>query len=138
MTRPPPEGRYAVSANGGFDWRVEQVPWRSERVKNPALAVDAMGDAHVVYVLKVRDHLVERTKDQTRGAYWQLRYVRRQRQGGWVDDHDTLASFTAWHDSGPGRDILADWPDVAADRRGNLHVGFHGSVSDRRNPDADR
>src|SRR5213080_4251104 len=47
-------GQYAVSTNGGARWRVEQTPWSSAETKNPALAVDAMGGAHVVYVQKVR------------------------------------------------------------------------------------
>jgi hypothetical protein len=66
------------------------------------------------------------------GAYWQLRYVRRQAQGGWVDAHDVLGAFPEWHDHGLVRDSLADWPDIAVDRQGNLHVGFHGTASSGR------
>ena len=121
-------GQYAVSTNGGARWRVEQVPWPSEHTKNPALAVDAMGNAHVVYVHKVRVPK-EWKSGQPNGAYWQLRYVRRQAQGGWVDAQDVLGSFPQWRDQGMSRDVLADWPDILADRQGNLHLGFHGTAN---------
>jgi len=125
------DGQYAISTNGGSSWRVEQVPWPAGEKKNPALAVDAMGNAHVVYTLKVREPK-ERKSGQPHGAYWQLRYVRRQAQGGWVDAQDVLAAFAEWGDQGTSRDALADWPDIAADRQGNLHVGFHGTANSGR------
>ncbi|MDO8477673.1 MAG: hypothetical protein Q7W02_16030 [Candidatus Rokubacteria bacterium] len=121
-------GQYAVSTNGGATWRVEQVPWPAGEKKNPALAVDAMGNAHVVYVLKVRIP-AEWKSGQPNGAYWQLRYVRRQAQGGWVDAQDVLGAFPEWRDQGMSRDVLADWPDIAADAQGNIHVGFHGTAN---------
>ena len=125
------EGQYAVSTNGGSSWRVEQVPWEPGEKKNPALAVDAMGNAHVVYTIKVRVP-TERKSGQPSGAYWQLRYVRHQPQGGWVDAQDVLGASPEWGDQGMSRDILADWPDIAADRQGNLHVGFHGTAKSGR------
>ena len=121
-------GQYAISTNGGASWRVEQVPWPSGEKKNPALAVDALGNAHVVYVLKVRTP-AEWKSGQPNGAYWQLRYVRRQAQGGWVDAQDVLGVFPDWRDQGISRDVLADWPDIAADAKGNIHVGFHGTAN---------
>src|SRR5262249_38615510 len=27
------------------------------------------------------------------------------------------------------RDSIADWPDIAADQHGNIHVGFHGTAN---------
>jgi hypothetical protein len=122
------EGQYAVSTNGGATWRVEKVPWETGEKKNPALAVDSAGNAHVVYVLKVRIPK-EWKSGQPNGAYWQLRYVRRQAQGGWVDAQDVLGAFPEWGDQGMSRDILADWPDILADQHGNLHVAFHGTVN---------
>jgi hypothetical protein len=122
------DGQYAVSTNGGTTWRVEQVPWPAGEKKNPALAVDAMGNAHVVYVLKVRIP-AEWKSGQPNGAYWQLRYIRRQAQGGWVDAQDVLGAFPEWRDRGMSRDVLADWPDIAADLQGNIHVGFHGTAN---------
>jgi hypothetical protein len=121
-------GGYAVSTNGGADWRVERVPWPPGGVKNPALAVDALGNSHVVYVRMVRDS-GEREGGRPRGDYWQLRYVRRLSQGGWADDQDLLGAFPEWGDRGSDRDSLADWPDIAVDRQGNLHVVFHGDVN---------
>jgi hypothetical protein len=125
------DGQYAISTNGGSTWRVEQVPGPAGERKNPALAVDAMGNAHVVYTLKVRVP-PERKAGQPNGSYWQLRYVRRQAQGGWVDAQDVLGAFPEWSDQGTSRDVLADWPDIAADRQGNLHVGFHGTANSGR------
>jgi hypothetical protein len=125
------DGQYAISTNGGSSWRVEQVPGPAGERKNPALAVDAMGNAHVVYVLKVRVP-PERKAGQPNGSYWQLRYVRRQAQGGWVDAQDVLGAFPEWGDQGMSRDVLADWPDIAADRQGNLHVAFHGTANSGR------
>ncbi len=121
------EGQYAISTNGGSSWRVEQVPGPPGERKNPALAVDAMGNAHVVYTLKVRAP-AERKGGKPNGSYWQLRYVRRQAQGGWVDAQDTLAAFPEWVDQGMSRDALADWADIATDGQGNLNVGFHGTA----------
>ena len=121
-------GQYAVSTNGGTTWRVEQVPWQAGEKKNPALAVDAQGNAHVVYVLKVRIP-AEWKSGQPNGAYWQLRYVRREAQGGWVDAQDVLAAFPEWRDQGMSRDVLADWPDISIDAHGNIHVGFHGTAN---------
>lgn len=125
------DGQYALSANGGKSWRVEQVPWPAGEKKNPALAVDPMGNAHVVFTLKVRVP-TEWKSGQPNGAYWQLRYVRRQAQGGWADALDTLGVFPEWRDQGMSRDVLADWPDIAADRHGNLHMGFHGTATSGR------
>lgn len=122
-------GQYAVSTNGGSSWRVEQVPWPpAGEKKNPALAVDPMGNAHVVYVHKARIPK-ERKSGQPNGAYWQLRYERRQARGGWVDGQDILDAFPEWRDQGMSRDVLADWPDIAADAQGNLHVAFHGTAN---------
>ena len=125
------DGQYAVSTNGGASWRVEQVPWPAGEKKNPAVAVDPMGNAHVVFTLKVRVP-TEWKSGQPSGAYWQLRYVRHQAQGGWVDAQDVLGAFPEWRDQGMSRDTIADWPDIAADRQGNLHVGFHGTANSGR------
>lgn len=121
-------GQYSVSTDGGATWKVEQIPWPTGEKKNPALAVDAMGNAHVVYVLKVRIP-AEWKSGQPNGAYWQLRYVRRQAQGGWVDAQDVLGAFPQWGDQGMSRDSLADWPDIMADPQGNIHVAFHGTAN---------
>lgn len=121
-------GQYALSTDGGATWKVEQVPRPAGEMKNPALAVDAMGNAHVVFVLKVRIP-AEWKSGQPNGAYWQLRYVRRQAQGGWVDAQDVLGAFPEWRDQGMNRDVLADWPDIAADAQGNIHAAFHGTAN---------
>ena len=121
-------GQYAASTDGGSSWRVEKVPWPPGEKKNPALAVDPMGNAHVVFTLKVRVP-TEWKSGQPNGAYWQLRYVRRQAEGGWVDGQDMLGAFPEWRDRGMSRDVVADWPDIAADAQGNLHVAFHGTAN---------
>ena len=121
-------GQYAISTNGGVSWKVEQVPWPTSETKNPALAVDPLGNAHVVFVQKVRIPK-EWKSGQPNGAYWQLRYVRRAAEGGWTDAQDVLAAFPEWGDQGMSRDVLADWPDIAADRAGSIHVGFHGTAN---------
>jgi hypothetical protein len=125
------EGQYAVSTNGGARWRAEQVPWLPGEKKNPALAVDVLGNAHVVYTLKVRVPS-EAKAGQPNRPYWQLRYMRRQAQGGWVDAQDMLGGFPEWQDQGASRDVLADWADIAADGHGNLHVAFHGTATSGR------
>jgi hypothetical protein len=124
-------GQYALSTDGGATWRVEQVPWPVGGGKNPALAVDAMGNAHVVSAVKVRGP-AERKSGQPNDEYWQLRYVRRNAQGGWVDAQDVLGGFPEWSDRGIGRDTLADWPDIMADPQGNIHVAFHGTANSGR------
>jgi hypothetical protein len=121
-------GQYAVSTNAGGRWRVEQVPWPRGEKKNPALAVDAAGNAHVVFTLKVRTPERGFSGGRPSGGYWQLRYVRRQAQGGWGDAQDVLAAFPEWSDRGPTWDTLADWADIAVDARGTLHVGWHGTA----------
>ncbi|HUG37081.1 MAG TPA: hypothetical protein VML54_09045, partial [Candidatus Limnocylindrales bacterium] len=122
-------GQYALSTNGGARWRVEQVPWPGGEKKNPAIAVDALGNAHVVFILKARTPERGFSGGRPSGGYWQLRYVRRQAQGDWTDAHDALVGAPQWADRGERWDTLADWPDIAADRRGDIHVVFHGTAN---------
>jgi hypothetical protein len=117
-------GRYAVSKDGGVRFAVEQVPWPpGGKKKNPALAIDAQGNIHVVFVL------LARALDQGRGSYWQLWYIRREAGGRWVDPHEILTASPEWRDGGLSRDVLADWPDIAVDARGDIHVAWHGTAN---------
>jgi hypothetical protein len=122
-----PRGAYAVSNDHGVTWARDQVPSAGARMKPPGLALDADGNAHVVFTALVRGG-GEPSPTRLKNGYWELRYVRRQAGGGWVDAHHVLAAFPEWGDHGVGRDTLADWADIAIDRRGSIHVVWHGTA----------
>jgi hypothetical protein len=122
-------GYYALSRSGGSRWSMEPVPKPGPgETKNPALAVDRAGHAHVVFVYKVRNARGGDAPSRPSGGYWQLRYVRRPAGGGWADAHDVLGHAPEWADAGMERDILSDWPDLAVDDAGHLHVAWHGTA----------
>jgi hypothetical protein len=122
-------GSYAVSADGGVRWAIDQIPLPvGMRLKNPAMAVDATGNVHVVFNGVVRGPREGYTSQRPNGAYWELRYVRRPAGGGWVDGQNVLATFPAWADAGNAKDTLSDWPTIAADTTGNLYVAWHGTI----------
>ena len=124
-----PAGQYAVSKNGGGSWAVEQVPPApAGRLKNPALAVDRLGNAHVVFTAMVRNAR-SWSGSRPNAGHWELRYVRRQAGGGWVDAQHLLAAVPAWGDPKNQWDVLADWPDIAVDRRDTIHVTWHGTAN---------
>jgi hypothetical protein len=120
-------GRYGISTDGGRGWRLDQVP-RPAGFKNPSLAVDRHGNAHVAFTALVRN-APRYSSSKPSGGYWQLRYVRRQAGGGWVDAQDVLAESPDWGDQGAQTDILVDWCDIAVDGSGALHIGFHGTAN---------
>jgi hypothetical protein len=120
-------GRYGVSTDGGRSWRLDQVP-RPAGLKNPSLAVDAQGNAHVAFTALVRS-APNFSSSKPSGGYWQLRYVRRQATGGWVDAQDVLAESPEWGDPRAQTDVLVDWCDIAVDGSGALHVAFHGTAN---------
>jgi hypothetical protein len=124
-----PSGAYGVSRDRGATWLRDRVPTPPGRFKPPAFALDGEGNAHVVFTSIVRAREQQPSASRPKNGYWELRYVRRQAAGGWVDGHNALAAFPEWRDRGSGYDILADWPDVAVDRRGNIHIVWHGTVN---------
>ena len=124
-----PSGAYAISKNGGLAWKVEQVPPVSGmRLKNPALAVDSAGNAHVAFTGLVRS-APDWSSSKPNHGYWELRYVRRDAAGAWVDAQNVLAAFSQWSDSTSNWDILADWPAIAVDKKNNIHLVWHGTVN---------
>ena len=123
-----PTGHYAVSSNGGAGWSRDRLPASGPPFKNPAIAVDRAGHAHVVFTV-LRRHLRSWSSDRPNGGYWELTYARRRPGGGWVDAQNVLAASPAWADAGPERDVLADWADIAVDAGGSLHVAFHGTAN---------
>jgi ABC transporter substrate binding protein len=126
-----PSGRYALSTDGGRTWTQDRVPVpRGLAMKGPALAVDAGGNGHVTFTGKVRSPAGGwRAYGEQHGAYWELRYVRRRAAGGWEDAQNVLAEYPEWRDRGTREDVLVDFSDIAVDRNGNLHVGWHGSAN---------
>lgn len=123
-----PSGRYAVSRDGGARWTLDQLPTPPNTVlKGPALAVDDLGNAHVVFTSKVRAPAAFSSKRPNNG-YSELRYVRRQPDGRWLDAQNVLAAAAEWADQRNGWDILADWSDVVVDAAGHIHVAWHGTV----------
>jgi hypothetical protein len=123
-----PSGRYAVSTDGGAHWTLDQVPVPANTaLKSPALALDDLGNVHVVFTSKVRSASSFSSKAPNNG-YWELRYVRREPGGKWVDAQNVLAPFAQWADQRNGWDILADWSDIVVDAGGHIHVAWHGTA----------
>jgi hypothetical protein len=124
-----PAGRYAVSRDGGASWAPDAIPVPpAGSIKGPSLALDARGNSHVVYTVTLRGP-TEWSSNKPNGAYWELRYVRRSAEGAWVDAQNVLAGQPAWSDPRSERDVLADWPEVAVDGGGHIHVVWHGTVN---------
>jgi hypothetical protein len=96
-------------------------------MKNPAMDVDGRGNVHIVFTGSVRRPPKWSSSKPNRG-YWQLRYIRRE-NGQWVDAQDALATFSRWREPTDDSDMLSDWADIAADKRGNLHLVWHGTVN---------
>jgi hypothetical protein len=119
-------GRYAISKDGGSSWTLDQVPRTpGGGMKNPALAVDKDGTAHIVFIATIRNAKWSTSKPNA--GYWELRYVRRLSGSGWVDEQNVLAAFPQWADPHNEWDVLADWPDIAVDRNNHIHVVWHGT-----------
>jgi hypothetical protein len=125
-----PTGNYALSTDGGASWTNDRMPVPAGMgMKNPAIDVDGQGNVHIVFTGSVRRPPKWSSSKPNRG-YWQLRYIRRE-NGQWVDPHDVLAAFSRWREPTDDSDMLSDWADIAADKRGNLHVVWHGTVNTR-------
>ena len=124
-----PTGRYAVSRDGGASWSQDAVPAPPNgSIKGPALALDTQGNSHLVYIVTLRGP-AEWSSSKPNSGYWELRYVRRSSEGGWVDAHNVLSGQPGWADPHNEWDILADWPDVEVDVAGNVHAVWHGTVN---------
>jgi hypothetical protein len=124
-----PTGNYAVSKNGGLTWAVDKVPVPpGSHIKSPALAVDSFGNAHVAFTGQVRN-AQEWSYSKPNHGYWELRYVRREPGGAWVDAQNVLAPFPQWSDSKRDWDILSDWPHITVDKNNNIHLAWHGTVN---------
>jgi hypothetical protein len=112
-----PSGLLARTKDGGANWSREQVPVPDgRRIKNIAMAGDDLGNLHVVFTGVVDD------------AYWELRYVRRAASGEWVDAQNVLGDLGPWQRDSGGRQVLADFPTIAVDRRRGIHVAWHGTA----------
>ena len=122
-------GRYSVSKNGGGSWTREALPAPpAGLIKGPALVLDAQGNSHVVYTATVRSPK-EWTSNKPNRAFWELRYARRAADGTWVDHQNILAGQPGWAEPKDDNDVLADWPDIAVDGAGNVHVAWHGTAN---------
>ncbi|HUK41632.1 MAG TPA: hypothetical protein VLX11_11320, partial [Candidatus Acidoferrales bacterium] len=103
-----PTGNYAISKNAGLTWAVEKLPTPpGTRMKSPSLAVDAFGNAHFAFIGEVRNAQEWSYSKPNRG-YWELRYIRREASGDWVDGQNALAAFPPWNDPKNDWDILSD------------------------------
>ena len=124
-----PSGRYAFSKDGGTFWSRDALPRPpAGSIKGPALAVDALGNSHVVYTVKVRSP-ASWSSGRPNRAYWELRYARRAPDGTWAEGLNVLAGQPGWAEPTNDDDVLADWPDIAVDGAGNVHVGWHGTAN---------
>ena len=61
-------------------------------------------------------------------GYWELRYVRRTAAGSWEDAQNVLAANRQWSDSDRDWDILTDWPHIAVESGGTIHIAWHGTA----------
>ncbi|MGH7145585.1 MAG: DNRLRE domain-containing protein [Planctomycetota bacterium] len=134
---PPADPDYAVSYDSGATWQIEQIPMASGRTwKTGTLAFDRWGNAHIAYTAVVRNP-ASGTYSETspNGAYWELRYARRDAAtGSWVDDQYVLSEFAPdWEDpQDPGNprsdldDMLSDDGDISVDSNNDIHLGWHG------------
>ncbi len=133
------EGVYAISNNGGVSWTREKVPVPTgASIKGPTLDLDRAGNSHVVFTAGFgNSKYPELHYNDPNGLYSELRYVRRQVGGLWIDAQNVLAAFPEWSDfksakipgSKESWDSLADWADVAVDEAENVHVAWHGPVN---------
>ncbi len=124
-----PTGNYAVSKNAGLTWEIAKLPIPpGSRMKSPSLAVDSFGNAHFAFIGQVRNAQEWSYSKPNRG-YWELRYVRREASGDWMDAQNILASFPPWNDPKNDWDILSDWPHIAIDKNNNIHLAWHGTVN---------
>src|SRR6185312_14583063 len=121
-------GVYALSQDGGRTWRRETVPLPpGMQLKNPALAIDKIGNAHVAFTGTVRN-AKEWSSTKPNHGYWELRYVRRTAAGSWEDAQNVLAANRQWSDSDRDWDILTDWPHIAVESGGTIHIAWHGTA----------
>ncbi len=126
-----PSGIDAVSTDDGTTWRSAKIPIPAgTSVKTISVAVDAAGRAHFAFSDTVRGPDHASTEKASRG-YWELRYIRRDADGAWVDAQNILRGRTEWAEPSNDDDVLADWARLLVDDDNNLHVTWHGTAMSR-------
>lgn len=114
-----PAGLLARSSDRGASWETEQMPLPDgQAIKNIAMDGDARGNLHVVFAGIVDE------------KYWELRYIRREPGGAWVDAHNVLADALLWQRA-PDAHVLADFPTIRTDHNRGIHVAWHGTGNSR-------
>ena len=124
-----PSGIDAVSRDDGTTWRTEKIPLPAgAKIKTISVALDAAGRTHVAFSDAIRGPLAEVHDKGSRG-YWELRYIRRNADGTWVDPENILRGRAEWAEPTNDDDALADWARILVD--GDIHVTWHGTAISR-------
>jgi hypothetical protein len=125
-----PSGVYSYSGDGGKSWKNEDIPIPpGESIKTQSLAVDPAGVVHIAFSAPVAAD----NPASGDGGYWQLRTIDRTPDGHWINPTDVLGNIPGWQEPKKGTgDVLADWPRIAADRQGGLHLTWHGTLYTRK------
>jgi len=116
-----PAGLLARSADRGATWSSEMTPFPpGQQPKNMAMDADSQGRLHVAFAWMIDDQ------------YWELRYVRRETDGRWVDAQNVLADVPRWQRPNDAGQVLADFPSIRIDHRDGIHVAWHGTATTRK------
>jgi hypothetical protein len=125
-----PSGVYAFSGDGGLSWKTERVPLApNQQIKTASLALDPSGTVYIAFSAVVTRTNVSGGKF---GQYWQLRTIRRGKDGSWSDARDVLSGLPGWSEPKGQDDAVADWVRIAADSQGGLHLTWHGTANSHK------
>lgn len=116
-----PAGLLARSTDRGATWTTETTPFPpGKQPKNMAMDADSQGRLHIAFAWMIDDQ------------YWELRYVRRETDGKWVDAQNVLADVPRWQRPNDAGQVLADFPSIRIDHRDGIHLAWHGTATTRK------
>ncbi|HME23038.1 MAG TPA: hypothetical protein VKI44_17175 [Acetobacteraceae bacterium] len=122
-----PGGGHVMSTNGGVSWKEDPMPLPPNgQAKTASVAIDPSGVVTVAFSFIVNP-TANAAKNAGSGGYWQLRTIRRAKDGTWTGAADALAGLQGWTEPPPTEDALADWVRVVADLSGAIHLAWHGT-----------
>ncbi len=125
-----PSGIYASSHDGGKTWASEPVPFGTD-VKTTSLALDSDGRP-LVAASSIIDSPPNLSEDVGHGGYWTIRLMRRLAAGAWERIAGPVDGREEWaRPSQPNQDVLCDWVRVLEDRKGGIHIAWHGTAVSR-------